>query len=66
MLEHAACVAWGGVWSAAWSQAAAVYRNWFSVAGEGFAIAPRLKSITQDVALTWAATDFVIDTGQGL
>jgi len=57
---------WGGIWSAAWSQAASVYRNWFSVSGEGFAIAPRVKSVTQDVSLVWSATDFVIDTGQGL
>ena len=57
---------WGGIWSAAWSQALAVYRNWFSVSGEGFAIAPRLKSTTQDVQLVWSATDFVHDTGHGL
>ena len=57
---------WGGVWSAAWSQALAVYRNWFSVAGEGFAIAPRVKATVQDVQLVWSATDFVHDNGQGL
>jgi hypothetical protein len=57
---------WGGIWSATWTQALSVYRNWFSVAGEGFAIAPRVKATTLDGQLLWSATDFVHDTGQGL
>jgi hypothetical protein len=54
---------WGGVWSAAWAQAAAVYRSWFGVAGEGFALAPRLKTITDGVEVTWSATDVVYEAG---
>ena len=54
---------WGGVWSVAWSQAASVYRRWFTVAGEGFAIAPRIKTITDGVDVTWSATDLVYEAG---
>jgi len=57
---------WGGIWSASWSQALATYRNWFSVAGEGLAIAPRLRATVEDVDMVWSATDFVYDTGQAL
>jgi hypothetical protein len=54
---------WGGIWSATWEQAAAVYRRWFSVTGEGFAIAPRIKTITDGVSLTWNVTDVVYEDG---
>jgi hypothetical protein len=54
---------WGGVWSAAWAQASAVYRSWFGVAGEGFALAPRLRTITDGVDVTWSATDVVYEWG---
>jgi hypothetical protein len=54
---------WGGVWSAAWSQAATVYRQWFPVIGEGFAIAPRLRVTVDGVGVTWSATDAVYESG---
>lgn len=54
---------WGGIWSVAWSQAMSMYRNWFTVAGEGFAIAPRVRAITAETQMSWSATDYVIDTG---
>lgn len=54
---------WGGVWSAAWAQAAAVYRGWFGVAGEGFALAPRLRTNTDGVEIAWSATDVVYEGG---
>lgn len=54
---------WGGLWSAVWSQAATVYRRWFSVAGEGFAIAPRLRTSTDGVEVAWSATDCVYEAG---
>lgn len=54
---------WGGLWSAVWSQAATVYRRWFSVAGEGFAIAPKLSTSTDGVEVAWSATDCVYEAG---
>lgn len=54
---------WGGIWSAAWEQAATVYRRWFGLTGEGFALAPRLKTITDGVNVTWSATDIVYEDG---
>lgn len=57
---------WGGIWSVAWSQALALYRAWFTVSGEGFALAPRIRSVTEDTQLSWSATDTVLDGGGGL
>lgn len=54
---------WGGLWSAPWSQGATVYRRWFGVSGEGFALAPRLRTATDGVDLTWSATDVVYEDG---
>lgn len=54
---------WGGLWSAVWSQAATVYRRWFSVAGEGFAIAPKLRTSTDGVEVAWSSTDCVYEAG---
>lgn len=54
---------WGGLWSAVWSQAATVYRRWFTVAGEGFAIAPKLRTSTDGVEVAWSATDCVYEAG---
>lgn len=54
---------WGGIWSAAWGQAATVYRRWFSTPGEGFAIAPRIRTSTDGVGVVWNATDMVFEQG---
>jgi hypothetical protein len=56
---------WGGVWSVAWAQASSMYREWFTVTGEGFALAPRVRAIANDVTLSWSATDYVYDTSPG-
>ncbi len=52
---------WGGVWDVTWSGAAVVLRDWRTVQGFGSAIAPRLRARTDDVQMTWAASDFVYE-----
>lgn len=55
---------WGaGMWSAAWVGGTAINRRWRSVKGYGTAIAPRLETQTEDVSLSWAATDLLIEHG---
>ena len=52
---------WGGIWDVTWSGAAVVLRDWRTVQGFGSAIAPRLRARTDDVQMTWAASDFVYE-----
>lgn len=57
---------WGGLWSVAWQQGTATLRNWYSVTGHGFAIAPRARAVVSDAGISWSATDYVYDKGSGL
>lgn len=55
---------WGeGMWSAAWQGGTTVNRVWRSAIGHGSAIAPRIEGQTEDVSLSWAATDLAIEHG---
>lgn len=52
---------WGGIWDVTWGGALIVERNWRTVSGFGSAIAPRLKTQTDDVQLSWSASDFIYE-----
>lgn len=54
---------WDGLWSAVWSQATTILRQWFSVTGEGNAVAPRMSVQAADISLSWSATDLVYEVG---
>lgn len=55
---------WGAsMWSAAWVGGTKVYRKWQTVTGHGAAIAPRLEAQTDDVILSWQATDVCLEHG---
>lgn len=54
---------WGGIWDVAWSGAVTATNYWFGVNGIGHAIAPRIKSVTDGVILSWSATDVVYENG---
>lgn len=54
---------WDVAWDVAWGGALTVYRGWHSVRGVGFAAAPRLRIQSQDVRVSWSASDFAWETG---
>jgi len=57
---------WGGIWDAVWSGAVAVQRTWRSSRGLGFAIAPKLRVVADDVSVSWSSTDFVYEVARGI
>lgn len=54
---------WGGVWDVAWSGGVLAELGWYGVNGIGHAIAPKLKVQTDDILLSWSATDLVHEDG---
>lgn len=54
---------WGGTWDVTWGGAAVVHREWYSVLGEGHAIAFRFRAQSDGVACAWSATDFIYQVG---
>lgn len=52
---------WGGIWSVEWSGANFVYKGWNSLRGIGFCAAPRIKVQSDEVNLTWSASDIVFE-----
>lgn len=54
---------WSVAWSVAWGGAQALYRAWHSIRGVGFAAAPRLRVQSEDVRISWSASDFAWEDG---
>jgi hypothetical protein len=54
---------WSVAWSSAWGGASTVYRAWHSIRGVGFAAAARLRVQSEDVRVSWSASDFAWETG---
>lgn len=54
---------WGGIWDVAWSGAMVAQTKWYGIGGEGHAIAPRLKTRTDETSISWSATDVVYELG---
>lgn len=52
---------WGGVWDESWGGALEVVRSWRTAQGFGSAIAPRMRTQTLDVSLSWSASDFTYE-----
>ncbi len=55
---------WETAWDATWTGAAVTNRQWQSVRGIGFAIAPRIQFQALDINLSWSATDLVFEYGE--
>lgn len=54
---------WAVAWSVAWGGAQSVYRGWHSIRGVGFAAAARLRVQSEDVRVSWSASDFAWEGG---
>jgi hypothetical protein len=54
---------WAEAWDVSWGGALTVYRSWHSIRGVGFAAAPRLRVQSEDVRVSWSASDFVWEAG---
>lgn len=54
---------WGGIWDVTWGGSMTVQNNWYGVNGVGHAIAPRIKTRTDSMSLSWSATDLVYEVG---
>lgn len=54
---------WGGIWDVEWSGSVVSLTPWIGVVGIGHAIAPRIKTTTDGVSLSWSATDMVYEGG---
>jgi hypothetical protein len=54
---------WSVSWSVAWGGAATIYRAWHSIRGVGFAAAPRLRVQSDEVRVSWSASDFAWEVG---
>jgi hypothetical protein len=54
---------WSVAWSAAWGGATAIYHGWHSIRGVGFAAAARLRVQSEDVRVSWSASDFAWEDG---
>jgi len=54
---------WEVAWDVAWTGAGIIYKDWNSVGGIGFAIAPRVTVQASGINLSWSATDFVYQLG---
>jgi hypothetical protein len=54
---------WEVAWDALWTGAGVIYKEWNSVGGIGFAIAPRVTVQASGINLSWSATDFVFQVG---
>lgn len=54
---------WGGVWDATWGGAAVRVANKYGVTGAGHAIAVKVKGQSDDVSVSWSATDAIYEMG---
>lgn len=52
---------WGGIWDVSWGGALEVVKSWRTAQGFGSAIAPRMRTQTLDVSLSWSASDLVYE-----
>jgi hypothetical protein len=59
----AAYTYWGAPWFSAWSPALAVYKNWQSVSGIGYALSPAMSLAVNGLTVSWNATDIAYIEG---